>query len=75
MLELLVHYEERAKALLSQGLPVYRIQEMKINLKLATMKHEVPDDKLEELDKIKEEMDAEFDQLEQGLARPAEVRG
>jgi len=75
MLELLVHYEERAKKLLSQGLPVYRIQEMKINLKLATMKHEVPDDKLEELDKIKEEMDAEFDQLEQGLARPAEVRG
>ncbi len=75
MLELLIHYEKRARKLIQQGLPVYRIQQMKVNIKLLTMKHEVPDDKLEELDKIKEEMDAEFDQLGQGLTRTVETRG
>ncbi len=75
MIELLMHYADRAKELISKGLPVYRIQEMKINLKLLTMKHEIPDDKLEELDKIKEEMDAEFDQLGQGLAQTVQARG
>jgi len=75
MLELLIHYADRARKLIQQGLPVYRIQQMKVNLKLLTMKQEVPDDKLEELDKIKEEMDAEFDQLGQGLARAVDTRG
>lgn len=75
MLELLIHYEKRARKLIQQGLPVYRIQQMKVNIKLLTMKHEVPDDKLEELDKIKEEMDAEFDQIGQGLARAVDTRG
>jgi len=75
MLALLMHYEARARKLIQQGLPIYRIQEMKVNLKLRTMKHEVPDEKLEELDKIKQEMDAEFDQLGQGLAQAAHPRG
>lgn len=75
MLELMVKYEERAQRLVEQGLPIYRIQQMKVNPKLLTMKHEVPDDQLDQLDTIEQEMGQEFDQLEQGMAKTAETRG
>jgi len=75
MLELLVKYEDRAKKLVEKGLPIYRIQEMKTNLKLLTMKQEIPDDKLEGLEKIAEEMNGEFDRLEGDLAATTEARG
>ncbi len=73
MLELLVKYEERARALVKKGLPVYRIQQMKVNLKLLTMKHEVPNDKLEEIEAIEREMDGEFDELERELSLPTKA--
>ena len=74
MLQLLMRYEERARELVRKGLPIYRIQRMKVNLQLLTMKHEVPNDRLEELDRIEQEMEREFDQLEQELAVTAGVR-
>ncbi|HDL86531.1 MAG TPA: V-type ATP synthase subunit A, partial [Candidatus Acetothermia bacterium] len=63
MLDLIVKYEERAQKLVQGGLPIYRIQEMKVNIKLLTMKHEVADDKLDEMDTIEQEMNQEFDEL------------
>jgi len=74
MLQLLMKYEERARGLVRRGLPVYRLQRMKVNLKLLTMKHEVPNDKLEELDQLEQEMEQEFAQLEQELAAPTGAR-
>jgi V/A-type H+-transporting ATPase subunit A len=65
MLEILMRYRERAERLLKLGVPLYRIQKMKVNLKLLTMKHEVPNDQLEELEEIEREMDREFEGIEQ----------
>ncbi len=74
MLQLLMKYEETARELVHQGLPVYRIQQMKVNLGLLAMKHEVPDDQLEELDRIAEEMAQEFSALEQELGAALRAR-
>jgi V/A-type H+-transporting ATPase subunit A len=74
MLQLLMRYEERARELVRRGLPVYRVQRMKVNLELLTMKHEISNDKLEELDRIEREMEQEFDALEQELAATAGAR-
>ena len=65
MLEILMRYRERAERLLKLGVPLYRIQKMEVNLRLLTMKHEVPNDRLEELEEIEREMDREFDGIEQ----------
>ncbi len=75
MLELIAKYEDRAQKLVQGGLPIYRIQEMKANIKLLTMKQEVPDDKLDELDTIEQEMNQEFDELEKSLVTTAEKKG
>jgi len=74
MLKLLMKYEERARALVRRGLPVYRVQRMKVNLELLTMKHEIPNDRLEELERIEREMDREFEALEEELAATAGAR-
>jgi len=74
MLQLLMDYEERARELVRRGLPVYRVQRMKVNLELLTMKHEVPNDRLEELERIEREMEQEFAELEGELAQAAGVR-
>lgn len=75
MLEIMMRYEERARELVHQGVPMYRIHQMKVNPKLLTVRHEVPNEELGELDKLREEMEAEFDALEEELLRPREVRG
>ncbi len=75
MLDLIVKYEERAQKLVQGGLPIYRIQEMKVNIKLLTMKHEVADDKLDEMDTIEQEMNQEFDELGKTLVTSAEKKG
>ncbi len=74
LLELLMHYEERARALVRHGLPIYRIQGMKVNRLLLTARHEIHNDKLEELEKLREQMDAEFDALEKEVVHPGEVK-
>ncbi|MFQ6090691.1 MAG: V-type ATP synthase subunit A, partial [Candidatus Bipolaricaulia bacterium] len=74
MLQLLMNYEERARALVRRGLPVYRVQRMKVNLELLTMKHEIPNDRLEELERIEREMEEEFEALEEELAATAGAR-
>ena len=75
MLDLIVKYEEREQKLVQGGLPIYRIQEMKVNIKLLTMKHEVADDKLDEMDTIEQEMNQEFDELGKTLVTSAEKKG
>ena len=75
MLELIAEYKDGAEKLVQGGLPIYRIQEMKVNIKLLTMKHEVADDKLEELDAIEQEMNQEFDELEKSLVMSDEKKG
>ncbi|MCD6136831.1 V-type ATP synthase subunit A [Candidatus Bipolaricaulota bacterium] len=75
MLDLIAKYEDRAEKLVQGGLPIYRIQEMKVNIKLLTMKQEVADDKLEELDAIEQEMNQEFDELEKSLVTSDEKKG
>ena len=75
MLDLIAKYEERAQELVEGGLPIYRIQEMKVNIKLLTMKQEVADDKLDELDAIEQEMNQEFDELEKSLVTSDEKKG
>jgi V/A-type H+-transporting ATPase subunit A len=74
MLQLLMEYEKKAHELVHQGLPVYRIQQMKVNLDLLTMKHEVADDQLEELEGIEKKMEQEFEALGQELGTMTKAR-
>ena len=74
LLELLMHYEDRARDLVRQGLPIYRIQEMEVNRALLAARHEIPNDKVEELEALRRRMDAEFEALEKEIPRPREVR-
>jgi V/A-type H+-transporting ATPase subunit A len=74
MLKLLMHYQERGERLLKLGLPLYRIQKMKVNLKLLTMKQEIPNERLEELDGLEREMEQEFAELEKESGAAERVR-
>jgi V/A-type H+-transporting ATPase subunit A len=69
MLELLVAYKAQADELVDDGLPIYRIQQMKVNPLLLTMKHEVPDDQLDRLDAIEQQMCHEFEELAKGMTK------
>jgi len=73
MLELLTQYGDRAERLVQRGLPMYRIQQMKVNAMLLTMKHEIPNDDLQVLEDLGGEICREFDELEQTLTATAEA--
>jgi V/A-type H+-transporting ATPase subunit A len=64
MLELVLHFYDRAKALLPTGCPMIRIQGIHAIEEILRLKVEVPGDRLEMIDAIRSRLDEEMDRLE-----------
>jgi V/A-type H+-transporting ATPase subunit A len=64
MLEVVLHFYERAKKLLPVGCPMIRIQDLHAIEEILRMKVEVQNDKLEMIDAIRSRLDEEMDRLE-----------
>lgn len=65
MLKVIIHFYERAGEIIKKGAPIYRIREMDAIEDINRMKARIPNDKLEKFTELLEEIDAEFDELEQ----------
>ncbi|MGC8788116.1 MAG: V-type ATP synthase subunit A, partial [Anaerolineae bacterium] len=65
MLELILHFHERAQRLIKRGALIVMIHELPVVNQLMRMKATVPNDQLAKLDDIRQELDVEMDQLEQ----------
>jgi V/A-type H+-transporting ATPase subunit A len=64
MLELILHFHERAQALIKRGALIVVIHDLPVVNTLVRMKTLVSNDQLEKLDEIREEMDEQLDKLE-----------
>jgi len=64
MLELILHFQARAEAVVSRGAIINTIQELPILNSLIRMKNTIPNEQLERLDEIRNALDEQFDQLE-----------
>jgi V/A-type H+-transporting ATPase subunit A len=64
MLELILHFQARAEAVVSGGAIINTIQELPILNSLIRMKNTIPNEQLERLDEIRNALDEQFDQLE-----------
>ena len=64
MLDLMLHFHERAQPIIQRGAPIILIHDLPIVSSLIRMKTLVANDHLEELDAIREELDKQMDDLE-----------
>jgi V/A-type H+-transporting ATPase subunit A len=64
MLELILHFHERAGALIRRGCPVVLVQELPVITTLIRVKSAVPNDGLEGLAQVRAEVDQQMDELE-----------
>lgn len=64
MLQLILHFQERAQAVVLKGAIINSIQQLPILNIFIRMKSSVPNEKLEMLDEILKSLDEQFDQLE-----------
>lgn len=64
MLDLILHFQERAEAIVLQGAIINAIQQLPVLNSLIRMKNTVPNEQLERLDEIRNSLDEQFDQLE-----------
>ncbi|MCD6290032.1 MAG: V-type ATP synthase subunit A, partial [Anaerolineae bacterium] len=64
MLDLILHFHERAQRIVHRGAPILVIHALPIVNTLVRMKTLVPNDQLEKLDEIRKDMDQQMDQLE-----------
>jgi len=64
MLELILHFQARAEAVVLRGAIINTIQELPILNSLIRMKNTIPNEQLERLDEIRNALDEQFDQLE-----------
>jgi V/A-type H+-transporting ATPase subunit A len=65
MLDLILHFHQRAQRIVQGGALVVAIQELPVVNKLIRMKTLVANDQLDELDGIRKELDEQLDQVEQ----------
>jgi len=64
MLDLILHFQARAEAVVLQGAIISAIQQLPIINSLIRMKSTVPNEELERLDEMRKSLDDQFDQLE-----------
>jgi len=64
MLQLILHFHERAERIVRRGCPIVRIHELPIVNMLMRMKIEVRNDALDKFDTIEEDLDKQMDDLE-----------
>jgi V/A-type H+-transporting ATPase subunit A len=65
MLELILHFHQRAQRIIKSGALIVAIQELPVMSRLIRMKTQVANDELGKLDDIRKELDDQMDQLEQ----------
>ncbi|NPV53834.1 MAG: V-type ATP synthase subunit A [Firmicutes bacterium] len=63
MLDIILHFYERARELLGDGIPLIKITEFRTIPRIMRMKSEIGNDQLEKIDELQKEMDGEFDNL------------
>ena len=64
MLDLFLHFHERAEAIIQLGASIMVIQDLPVLESLMRMKTQVPNDDLDKLDDIRDQIDAQMDELE-----------
>jgi V/A-type H+-transporting ATPase subunit A len=64
MLSLILHFHQRAQRIIKRGAHIGVIHDLPVVNKLIRMKEAVPNDALEELDEIREQINGQMDQLE-----------
>jgi len=65
MLQLILSFENQAKALLDKGVPLFKMIELSVYSDLKRMGMQIPNDELEKLEEVKKELKQEFDKLGQ----------
>jgi len=64
MLELILHFHERAQPIIRHGAPIIVIHDLPIVSDLIRMKTSVPNDHMERLDDLRAQLDSQMDDLE-----------
>jgi V/A-type H+-transporting ATPase subunit A len=64
MLELILHFHERAGTIIKRGCPIVLIQELPVIITLKRIGPTVRNDELEKLGQVKGDMDQQMDRLE-----------
>lgn len=65
MLRVILHFYDRANALIKKNTPIYRVREMESLEDILRMKVRIPNDELDKFQELLQSIDAEFDTLEQ----------
>jgi V/A-type H+-transporting ATPase subunit A len=65
MLELILHFHQRAERIIHKGALIVVIHDLPVVNKLIRIKTNVPNDHLDELKEIRQELDKQMDQLEE----------
>jgi V/A-type H+-transporting ATPase subunit A len=68
MLHIILHFYDRAGAVIKKGAPIYRIREMDVLEDILRMKARISNDELDEFKELLQDLDEEFDELEQDYA-------
>jgi V/A-type H+-transporting ATPase subunit A len=64
MLQIILHFHNRAKRIVAKGCPIIVIQGLPVVNTLVRMKTSVPNDQLEKIDKIQQTLNEQMDQVE-----------
>ncbi len=65
MLKVIMHFYQRAGEVIQKGAPIYRIRELEAIETINRMKARIPNDKIEQFTELLQEIDREFDELEE----------
>ena len=65
MLQLILHFHQRAERIIRRGALIVVIHELPVVNRLIRMKTGVPNDRLDELEQIRHELDEQMDRLEE----------
>jgi len=68
MLHIILHFYDRASAVIKKGAPIYRIREMDVLEDILRMKARIANEELDEFKELLKSLDEEFDELEQDYA-------
>ncbi len=64
MLELILHFHERARRVIAKGCPIVVVHELPVVSALVRMKTSIPNDQLERFAEIRQALDEQMDELE-----------
>ncbi|GAK55007.1 V-type ATP synthase alpha chain 2 [Candidatus Vecturithrix granuli] len=68
MLKIILHFYDRANEIIKKGAPIYRIREMEVIEHINRMKSRIRNEELEKFEELLQQVDEEFDKLEQDYA-------